>query len=60
MLSTSSKVKGIEIERSKSERARLKMKMFLAVLSSFFLKTAEMIKEFSITNIKHLSAVQTY
>ena len=55
MLSTSSKVKGMETERSKSDRARLKMKMFLAVLSSFLLKTAAMIQEFPITNKQQLS-----
>ena len=49
----------METERSKSDRARLNMKMFLAVLISFLLKTAAMINEFPITNRNTVSISAT-
>ena len=42
-------VKGIEVAISRSDIARLKMKMFLAVLISFLLTTADNTSKFSTT-----------
>ena len=39
-------VKGMEVASKKSDKARLKMKMFLAVLITFLLKTAHITSRF--------------
>ena len=48
-------VKGMEVASKKSDKARLKMKMFLAVLISFLLNTAHITSKFPNTKkIKYL------
>ena len=39
-------VKGMEVASKKSDKARLKMKMFLAVLITFLLRTAHITSKF--------------
>ena len=55
LVRASNTVNGIENARSRSEKARLKMKMFLAVLISFFLSTADITSRFPPTKIYTLN-----
>ena len=52
LLRASIRVNGIETERSRSDSARLNMKMFRAVLISFLFRTADITRVFSMTENK--------
>ena len=55
----SNTVKGMEVASRKSDKARLKMKMFLAVLISFLLNTADITNMFPLTR-KHNKVTDKY
>ena len=51
MVRPSYTVKGMEVANKKSDKARLKMKMFLAVLITFLLRTKHITTKFPNTEV---------